>query len=137
MLKISKVSKQVLQVLSIAFCGWIPLQQQLFSMDVNHEYSHFFQNTNNNIKTILCRKQGNGKNQKYPTLGYSAYGMFTDTLFNVSGLVKIKYPHVLKNCDPCNFSDHLTPAQNKNFCCVVKNDGKLKPKRNHKYYYQV
>ena len=62
---------------------------------------------------------------------------FTDTLLNISGLLEIKCHHVLKNCDPYNFSDHLTPAQCKNFCCVVNNKGKLKLKRNHKYYYQV
>ena len=102
----------------------------------DHESSAFSEYKQQH-QNYIVQKTGLWLNPKHPTLGCSPDGTFTDTLLNVSGLVEIKCPHVLKNCDPCNFSDHLTPAQCKNFCCVVNNEGKLKLKRNHKYYYQV
>lgn len=76
-------------------------------------------------------------NPKHPTLGCSPDGIFIDKLKETKGLVEIKCPYVLKNCNPLNFIENLSTKQCRNFCCVKDNQGKLRLKRNHKYYYQI
>lgn len=68
-------------------------------------------------------------NPKHPTLGCSPDGIFIDKLNETKGLVEIKCPYVLRNCNPLNFIENLSTKQCRNFCCVKDNQGKLRLKR--------
>lgn len=76
-------------------------------------------------------------NPKHPTLGCSPDGVFIDRLNVTKGLVEKKCPSVLRNCNPLNFIETLSTNQCIDFCCVKDNQGNLRLRRNHKYYYQI
>lgn len=76
-------------------------------------------------------------NPKHATLGCSPDGLFIDKLIETKGLVEIKWPYVLRNCNPFNFIENLSTKQCRDFCCVKDNQGNLRQKRIHKYYYQI
>lgn len=50
---------------------------------------------------------------------------------------RVKCPYVLKNCNPFNFIDNLSTKQRRDNCCVKDNQGNLRVKNIHKYYYHI
>ena len=52
-------------------------------------------------------------------------------------LAAIKYPFKLKDLTPEEFDSHLSPTQNNSFCLTRNEDGLIKLKTNHSYYYQI
>lgn len=71
-------------------------------------------------------------NNNYPGLGCSPDGLVVNTHGMITKLIEIKCPFKLRDIHPNQFDTTL----HKNMCYIIEN-GELKLKRNHDYYFQV
>lgn len=72
-------------------------------------------------------------NSKYPGLGCSPDGLVTNKEGMLTKLIEIKCPFKIKDQHPQQFD----PVLLKNMCYRIDENGYLKIKRNHAYYFQV
>ena len=75
-------------------------------------------------------------NPSMPQLGCSPDGLVIDEN-GFEGLIEVKCPYVLRNISPDCAKEELNKKQLNNLCCNVLEDGTLRLKREHKYFYQV
>ncbi|XP_071085447.1 uncharacterized protein [Haliotis cracherodii] len=88
------------------------------------------------VETFTCLASGFWINSKYPELGCSPDGILQSLSTDVAdGVLEIKCPSVLENINPTEAKEKLTKKQYYSFCSTFEN-GRLKLKRNHKYYFQ-
>jgi hypothetical protein len=85
--------------------------------------------------SVSVVKSGMWVNPLFPEFGCSPDGI-VDFPGDSSGLLEIKCPKILQNCDPLLINSNLTQQQLTNFCCKCQNN-KLVLKMNHSYYYQI
>ena len=105
------------------------------------EFENLMQAISPGYKVI---KTGLWSHNKSPELAASPDGLFMDPSIQSAsdptakfGIIEIKCPFKLKDLTPEEFDSHLSPTQNNSFCLTRNEDGLIKLKTNHSYYYQI